>query len=76
MKRIKLSPMKAINTFLLLVVIAFPTFAIEVNDLYRAQVLVDNTPTGKQKASQKALKQVFVKLAGENIVGSNKEITQ
>ncbi|WNC67074.1 DUF2066 domain-containing protein [Thalassotalea nanhaiensis] len=74
MKRIKLSPVSAIHTFLLIVVMAFPALAIEVNDLYQAQVLVDNTSTGKQKAAKRAFKQVLVKLAGADFVGSNEQI--
>ncbi|WNC73898.1 DUF2066 domain-containing protein [Thalassotalea psychrophila] len=74
MKTMKLSTNKAVSAFLLLIAMAFPVFAIEVNDLYQAQVLVDNTSTGKQKAAKQAFKQVLVKLAGEKFVRSNEQI--
>ena len=74
MKRMKLSTNKAVNAFLLLIAMAFPAFAIEVNDLYQAQVLVDNTSTGKQKAAKQAFKQVLIKLAGAEFVRSNGQI--
>lgn len=74
MKRINLSPIRVINTILLFVAMAFPAFAIEVNDLYQAQVLVDSTPSGKQKAAKKAFKQVLVKLAGAEFVQTNEQI--
>ncbi|WOH38574.1 DUF2066 domain-containing protein [Thalassotalea fonticola] len=74
MKRINLSPIKAISTFLLFAVMAFPAFTVEVNDLYQAHVLVDSTSSGKKKAAKKAFKQVLVKLAGAEFVKTNKQI--
>ncbi|WP_068545492.1 DUF2066 domain-containing protein [Thalassotalea crassostreae] len=54
--------------------ISFQTVAVEVANLYTAEVVLDDSKNAKSKANQVALKRVLIRLAGSEFVNSNEQL--
>ena len=54
----------------------FHSFAVEVDDLYTAKIKVSSSADDRKKATQKAFKQVLIKVAGSEFVNTNEQINK
>ncbi|KGJ88725.1 DUF2066 domain-containing protein [Thalassotalea sp. ND16A] len=70
----KTFPKSTVSLFIALIAVFFPSHAVEVSNLYQAEVVVEATSSGKQQAAKLAFKKVLVSLSGEKFVNSNKQI--